>query len=136
LRLYLGVVGFYDEGDVSPYWPTQGESPTLESGTLLRVGNAKSRPLKIGIRGDLQSCSSTLKVIGYTAPANADAINLKSLAQRPTQGVIRAHLEPIDPSARGGGDPADVAVGDPPDSPASYTWNLRIRVSRSTVAPG
>jgi hypothetical protein len=136
LRLYLGVVGFYDEGDVSSYWPTQGDRPTLENGTLLRVGNAKSRPLRITPRVDLQRCSWTLKVIAYTASADADAINLQSLAQRPTQRVIRAQLEPIDPSGRGGGDPSDDAPRDPPDSPASYTWNLRIRVSNPAVAPG
>lgn len=129
LRLYLGYLGFSDDGAIDVYWPPEGETPTYSRGDVLHLGFDRFSPLQLTPRGDQRESGWTLKIVACTAPAGADPPNLRSLEQRPVHAVIAesllGELRPRAGPTRG----SRKWVG-PAEKPAWYAWDLRVVTRR------
>lgn len=129
LRLFVGLLCCSDDGNIYAVWPPEGENHTFAPGSTTYLGMDRFNPMFLNHRPDQRMSYWTLKLIAYTAPADSDPINLRSLAQSETvQERFAAALTPT----KG-------VLGRPSPSrerAAWCTWDLRIACHKPAASCG
>lgn len=123
-RLQIGFLGLSDAGDVVPFWPADGQTPSVSGGDILYLGFDRFAPLQIIVRGDQQASRWTLRVIACIAPGEPAPLGLGSLAQAPVQALLARQLFTRHFGAPQLDDPT-VHQG------ACHTWDIPVTVTRA-----